>query len=378
MKRFMKALQNRLKSMKVFQNSKLFFMVPLVIILVTLICGTIYQLSPNYDKFANVGVDFQGGTLLNVEMSSNIASQPVDMNKTNREYNMAIIEDVLANYGFSIATSQASGENALVVRYSYVAYGNDPTKDAINYGTDEMTGTMKSINDNIMADIETAFKADEKYKDKDISVTITASLIGTSASMKLLKTAILAISIAFAVIFLYIIIRFDIYSALGAIFALIHDVIIMMAFTIIFRVEIGSTIVAAIITIVAYSINNTIVVFDRIRENVKPFKQTNKRYDVPFIVNESIQSTFTRTIYTTLTTLITITILAIMGVSTIRTFALPIIFGLFAGFYSSVFMAAPFWGLLVQTNDKRKKKLSNTNIQEKQKTRPTKSTPKNA
>lgn len=364
MKRFMQFLREKIKALKIFQNSKLFFLVPLVVILIALICGTIFQLSPKYDKFANIGVDFQGGTLLNVEM---ISKDNVDMNTTNKDYNIAIIEKVLNSYGFSVATSQASGESALVVRYSYVAYGNDPTKEAINYGTDEMTATMKDVNDSIMSDIETAFLNDSKYVDKDITIETTASLIGTSSSVKLLKTALIAVSIALAAMFLYIIIRFDIFSALSAIIALMHDVIMMMAFTVIFRVEIGSTIVAGIITIVAYSINNTIVVFDRVRENIQPYKQSNLKLDIPNIVNESIMSTFTRTIYTTLTTLITIVILAIMGVSSIRTFAWPIIFGLVAGFYSSVFVAAPLWGLLIQLHEKNKRKKSNRDFLQKKK-----------
>ena len=254
------------------------------------------------------------------------------MNTVNRDYNVEIIRRVLANHGFEIATSQASGNSALVIRYSYVAYGNDPTRPAIDYGTDEMTAEMKKVNDKIMEEIETAFKTDEKYKDYEIEIESTASLIGTSSSMKLLRTALISVSIALAVMFLYIIIRFDIFTAASSIIALLHDVIIMMAFTVIFRVEIGSTIVAAIITIVGYSINNSIVVFDRLREIIKPYKQGNKKYDIPDIVNTAITSSFTRQVYTTLTTLITIAILAILGVASIRTFAFPIIFGLIADF----------------------------------------------
>ncbi len=362
MKRFMQFLRNKLKALKIYENRKLFFLGPLVVILIALICGTIFQLSPKYDKFANIGVDFQGGTLLNVKM---ISSDNVDMNTVNKDYNVDIIDKVLNNYGFNIATTQASGESSLVVRYSYIAYGNDPTKEAINYGTDEMTESMKDINDSIMDDIEQAFLSDTKYADKDIAIETTASLIGTSSSIKLLKTALIAVSIALAVMFLYIIIRFDIFSALSAIIALMHDVIIMMALTVVFRIEIGSTIVAGIITIVAYSINNTIVVFDRLRENIQPYKQSNLRLDIPKIVNDSIISTFTRTVYTTLTTLITIVILAIMGVSSIRTFAWPIIFGLFAGFYSSVFVAAPLWGLFTQANDTKKRKKLNKDFTKK-------------
>ena len=175
----------------------------------------------------------------------------------------------------------------------------------------------------------------------------------------MLRTALISVSIALAVMFLYIIIRFDIFTAASSIIALLHDVIIMMAFTVIFRVEIGSTIVAAIITIVGYSINNSIVVFDRLREIIKPYKQGNKKYDIPDIVNTDINSSFTRQVYTTLTTLITIAILAILGVASIRTFAFPIIFGLIAGFYSSAFIAAPLWGLFNKFKDDHKRKKAN-------------------
>lgn len=361
MKRFMQMLKNRLKKMRIFENRKLFFLVPLVIVLVALICGTVYQLSPKYDKFANIGVDFQGGTLLNVEMVSTNPAVSVDMNKANRDYNVDIITRVVESYGFEVATSQASGESAIVVRYSFIAYGNDPSRDAINYGTDEMTVEMKNMNDKIMSDIKTAFKNDEKYKNQSIEVTTTASLIGTSSSLKLVRTALISVSIALAVMFLYIIIRFGIFSATSAIAALMHDVIMMLALTVIFRVEIGSTIVAAIITIVSYSINSTIVVFDRLREYVKPYNQANKRYEVGTLVNDAIISTFTRGVYSSLTTLITISLLAILGVSSIRTFALPIIFGLIAGFYSSAFLAAPLWGIMTNAKDKRNKNKNSTN-----------------
>lgn len=359
MKKLMDFLRNKIAALKIFENRRIFFLVPLVVVLVMLICGTVYQLSPNYDKFANIGVDFQGGTLLNVKMESKDPNVEVDMNTVNRDYNVEIIRRVLANHGFEIATSQASGNSALVIRYSYVAYGNDPTRPAIDYGTDEMTAEMKKVNDKIMEEIETAFKTDEKYKDYEIEIESTASLIGTSSSMKLLRTALISVSIALAVMFLYIIIRFDIFTAAASIIALLHDVIIMMAFTVIFRVEIGSTIVAAIITIVGYSINNSIVVFDRLREIIKPYKQGNKKYDIPDIVNTAITSSFTRQVYTTLTTLITIAILAILGVASIRTFAFPIIFGLIAGFYSSAFIAAPLWGLFNKFKDDHKRKKAN-------------------
>lgn len=353
----MKKFFDKCKNFKFYQNRIIFMCVPLIIILVALICGTVYQLSPKYDKFANIGVDFQGGTLLNVEMTSNNASVSVDMNAANYDYNLAIIEKILEGKGFDIATHQSSGESTIIVRYSNVAYGNDASKDTIDYGADDKVLELKLLNDSIMEEISAAFKADAKYSSiaDNLVINTTASIIGNSSSVKLLRSALIAVSIALAAMFLYIIIRFDPFSATTAIIALLHDVLMLLAFTVIFRVEIGSTIVAAIITIVAYSINNTIVVFDRIRDEIKPLKTANKRIEVPGVVNSAIGATLTRTIYTTLTTLITIGVLAILGVSTIRTFAYPIIFGLIGGFYSSVFIAAPLWGMFTQGWDKHKR-----------------------
>lgn len=352
----LRKIKKKIYEFKLFQNRFIFLCIPLVVVLVALICGTIYQLSPKYDKFANIGVDFQGGTLLNVEMTSNNPNVAIDMNKSNFDYNTEIIKGVLSNYGFAASTVQASGESAIVIRYSNVAYGNDPTRESVDYGKDEKVFEMEEINKKISADIVNAFKTNERYADKDVIVTTSSSLIGNSSSINLLKSALIACSIAILAMFIYIIIRFNPFSAIATYIALMHDIIIMMAFTVIFRVEIGSTIVAAIITIIGYSINNTIVIFDRLRDIIKPYKVSKKNFSVPEIVNESVSKSLTRTIYATLTTLITISILAILGVSTIRTFALPIIFGLFAGFFSANTLSAPLWGMFTLSWEKRKLK----------------------
>ena len=124
-------------------------------------------------------------------------------------------------------------------------------------------------------------------------------------------------------------------------------------------------IVAGLITIVAYSINNTIVVFDRIRSVVKPLNKQGKKYDVKEVINHAIFSTMTRTLYTTLTTLVVIVILVAMGVASIQTFGLPIIFGLIAGFYSSVFIASPLWGELKTLGEKIKLNAKNKKFEKR-------------
>lgn len=335
-KTFFSKLKAKIYDFDIYKNSVLFFVLPLVVILVMIICGTVYQLSNvSHDKFANIGVDFQGGTLLTVEFGGEAGMNSGEKYKEN----LNLIKTVLKKQGFDVAVAQSSGDSSIVVRYLNTAKTPD---GVVDYNNDEKVSEMNAINEKIKEDIELAIK--EKYG-KDIEVRSTATLIGNSASLKLLKVALISVSVALALMLLYIIIRFDVYSALAAIAALLHDIIIMMSLVVIFYVEIGSTIVAAIITIVAYSINNTIIVFDRIRSEIKPYKKSNQIYKMSDVINASIKGTMTRTLYTTLTTLVVIALLTMIGVASIRTFALPILFGLIAGFYSSVFLAAPMWGV---------------------------------
>lgn len=340
----------KLKKFDIYNNRRVFYFLPLIVVLVMIICGLCYQFTnTKFDKFANVGVDFQGGTMLTVELTGGNNLNSGD----NYNKYLGIISDSLSEKGFKVSVAQSSGDSSIIVRYVNTASVNG---ELVKYNTDDKTGEMNLLNEEIKVSIENKVAA----LDNGVSVkSATATLISNSASVKLLKTALLSVGIALAVMLIYIFIRFDFYSAMAAIVALLHDVIIMMSLSVIFYVEIGSTIVAAIITIVAYSINNTIVVFDRIRSTTKPYKKNNQKYDKGLIINNAIFGTMTRTFYTTLTTLVTIALLAIIGVSSIRTFALPIIFGLLAGFYSSVFLAAPLWGVFKEWGEKIK--VSNNN-----------------
>ena len=154
---------------------------------------------------------------------------------------------------------------------------------------------------------------------------------------------------------LYITIRFEFKSGVAAIIALVHDCAIMLSFYAIFRVPINTTFIAAILTIIGYSINNTIVVFDRVRENYR----RSKRAPFNETVNNSVKQTLTRSINTTITTLLPVVMLFIFGVNSIRQFTIPLIVGLVAGTYSSVLLAAPVWAWLkkLQDNWKKRKRL---------------------
>lgn len=168
-------------------------------------------------------------------------------------------------------------------------------------------------------------------------------LVGATVSTELLFNAILAVSLALIFMLCYIGLRFQLSSGIACIIALLHDVLIMFAFMAIFNIEINSTFIAALITILGYSINNSIILFDRVRENMRTVYA--KSMSPEGVANKSIKETLIRSINTTITTLIMILMVAIIGVSEIKIFAFPIIFGLLAGTFSSIFIAPSLWAL---------------------------------
>lgn len=168
--------------------------------------------------------------------------------------------------------------------------------------------------------------------------------IGPTIGSELTKQSLLALLLANLGILIYISFRFEWKFGIAAIAALLHDVLIMLVVYSIAQIAINASFIAAILTIVGYSINDTIVVFDRIREN----KRHTKKIDYNNLVNKSISETMVRSINTSLTTLVTVLALYILGVPAIKDFALPLVVGIVAGTYSSIFIASPIWVLLDQ------------------------------
>ena len=179
----------------------------------------------------------------------------------------------------------------------------------------------------------------ENFSQVDASA-ITAENISATMSNEMRQNAILAVVIAVILMLIYIWIRFrDIRFATSAILALLHDVIVVLAFYAWFRYSVGNTFIAVMLTILGYSINSTIVIFDRIRENLPAMKEESLRT----VVNASITQTLTRSLYSSLTTFMTIFVLFLMGVPSVREFALPIIVGIVCGAYTSVCLTGALW-----------------------------------
>jgi SecD/SecF fusion protein len=205
---------------------------------------------------------------------------------------------------------------------------------------------------------------EEKYEAK-VNIGVVTNMV----QKELVKNAILSVLIALLGIIIYVSIRFKFSYAVGGVVALLHDVAIMFAVFAIFRFEVSSMFIAAVLAIIGYSINDTIVSFDRIRENLaKEDRKKLSKEKFEEVCNRSIGETFTRTIYTTVTTLLPVVILIVLGSSGIFTFNMAMLFGLIAGTYSSIFIATVVFMLLEKKNlgkEEKAKKVYKDDIEEK-------------
>ena len=289
-------------------NCKYYLIVPMVIIFIALIMWIAVGM--------NVGIDFTGGTAVSVKFGDELTQE------SNYNARVNEIQEVMNEYGLVVASTQRIGEGEsakLQVRYQNIS---GKTAEEMQEISTNFTNALK-----------------DKYPTLDVE---NATTISASASAALLLNALLAVCISVVLIVLYLALRFKQFTfGVCSIISLVHDVLIMIAFMLIFNLEISSTFVAALITIVGYSINNNVVIFDRIRENLRLMK--GETYSS--IANASIKQTLTRTIVTTLTTFVVVFCLLFVGISGITSFVLPITIGLVASFYSSVFVASPLWAL---------------------------------
>ncbi|MCB0162292.1 MAG: protein translocase subunit SecF, partial [Caldilineaceae bacterium] len=179
----------------------------------------------------------------------------------------------------------------------------------------------------------------------------TVDSVGSAVGSEMLRTSIMALGLGMLAILLYVTIRYEFAFALGAIVALVHDIVITMGLLTLLRAEISLITVGALLTIAGYSINDTIVVFDRVREGLR-----SKRGEVKDVMNYSLNSTLSRTILTGATTLFTVVVLFFFGGPALSNFSLTLIIGVLVGTYSSIFIASPivlWWARRSGTNLRR-------------------------
>ncbi len=249
----------------------------------------------------NLGIDFTGGTSIQVEIG--------------KDFDIADARAIVAGF-----------DKEAVVTYA----GNDSEMALVR--------TKMEISIEKQTEMIAAFQ--EKFGVG--SESFQFEMIGPTIGNELKRQAIIALLLANLGILLYVSIRFQWKFGLAAIAALVHDVLMMLVVYSILQIPVNSSFIAAILTIVGYSINDTIVIFDKIRENLK----LTRKVEPDEIVNKSVSSTMARSINTSLTTLVTIIALYILGVPAIRDFALPLIVGILSGAYSSIFIASPVWIML--------------------------------
>jgi len=265
----------------------------------------------------NLDIDFTGGTTITVDMEG-------------KTFDIADAEKLISDtLGFKASNVQKADGNLL-----------------INISADGKALSPEQ-RESLFAAIKTKYVLSETNDPSFDSIDPT---IGK----ELRQSAILSCIIALILMLAYITFRFDLSSGLAAVLSLAHNVFVLLAIYTIFQLNINTTFIAAILTIVGYSINATIVIFDRIREIGRKVRKT------PFsaIANMGVNETVTRSIFTSVTTLLTIVVLYVIGVTSIKEFALPIIVGIIVGTYSSIFIASPLWAMFkkdkVQTSNNNK------------------------
>ena len=208
----------------------------------------------------------------------------------------------------------------------------------------------------------------QSYFEEKYDAKVNIGVVSNVVKQELIKNAIISVLLAMIGIILYISVRFKFSYAISSVVALIHDVLIIFAVFAITRLEVSTMFIAAVLAIIGYSINDTIVSFDRIRENLDKEKKVTKD-NLAEICNRSIQETFTRTIYTSITTLLPILALIILGSSGILTFNIAMLTGLIVGSYSSIFIATTLFVILEKRNlgkDNKKKKIYKDEFEEKE------------
>ena len=250
------------------------------------------------------GLEFEGGTSTNVTFNEDYTIDEID------EKIVPIVEEVTGDR--NVQTQKIAGTNQVIIK-------------TVTLGLDKREELNQAMKDE--------FGVDESL--------ITAENISATVSNEMRQDAVVAVIIATVCMLLYIWFRFkDIRFAASAILALLHDVFVVIGFYAIARISVGNTFIACMLTIVGYSINATIVIFDRIREELH---YQSKKSELMEVVNKSITQTLTRSIYTSLTTFVMVAILFIMGVSSIREFAAPLMMGVVCGAYSSVCITGALW-----------------------------------
>ena len=291
------------KVLNILSRKGIFFALSIAVVAAGFIVMGVHKVSGG--DALNYSLEFKGGTATTVTFQ-----EAMTLEKANSEVAPKIEE--IAGSAVQIQTVQDSNE--VIFKTSTLSI-------------DQRTALNQMLMDN--------FGIDEKM--------ITSETISSTISDEMKSDTIIAVAVAIVCMLIYIRIRFsDIRFGISSIVALLHDVLVVLAFYAVARVSVSNTFVACMLTIVGYSINATIVIFDRIRENMAVMSHKD---DLKDVVNRSITQTMSRSIFTSLTTFVMVAVLYVLGVTSIRDFALPLMVGIICGAYSSICLAGSLWYL---------------------------------
>ena len=306
------------KSIDFLGKKGLFFALSAVVIIGGFAAMGIY--SSKTGNALNYSLEFKGGTSTNVTFNEDMSIEELD------EKVVPKIEEISKDA--NVQTQKVQGTNQVIFK----------------------TVTMEvEQRDELSSWLEEEFAVDPD--------TITTETISSTISSEMRANAVVSVLVSAVCMLIYVALRFkDVRFGASSVAALLHDVLVVLAFYAIARVSVGNTFIACMLTIVGYSINATIVIFDRIRENLKA---GGSRAELKAVVNGSISQTLSRSIFTSLTTFVMVAVLYVMGVSSVKEFALPLMVGIACGTYSSVCLAGAFWYLLRTKLAKKDKKEAN-------------------
>ena len=333
------------------KNLKYFIIAPIVIIVV----GIILLCTLGF----NLGFDFTGGTNMTIYLNDENSYPGQSYNLDNGDYDKVVdkINKVLDEFDVKLSSVQTTEIN-ITEGYSFTISNGDAVIIKFQNGDLDLSEIEKQNEEIQLALLKEFGYFDETATVDDIDGNEYSAFVANggvttaSATSELLMNSFIALIVAVVLILIYVAIRFEITSGLAAILALFHDILVTTSFMLIFRIPINTPFIAALITILGYSINNTIIIFDRIRENVKLSKNLGK-VDNHFVADSAVRGTMTRTILTTLTTFVMIFFITVIGVSDIQQFAFPIMIGILAGFYSSNFLTTGLWAIAYKPSKKK-------------------------
>lgn len=282
--------------MKIIENRNNFFLFSVIIILVG-IFFMIYN-RVNGNGFFNYDVEFSGGTSIQIDIGKDFINSDIEK----------IVSQV---------TNQSAPQIQRILNTNYVMI--------------KIKSVDKNVRDALINELVQKYKFDKK--------SVTISDISPTISNEMQRGAVISVLLACIAIMLYVSIRFcNIKTGLSAVVALLHDAVITILSYAVFRIPLNYSFIAVVLTILGYSINSTIVIFDRVRENKLFIGKDQVK-----LVNVSISQTMRRSLFTSFTTLLSIICLYLIGVPSIKDFALPIMIGIICGTYSSIYIAGSIW-----------------------------------